>query len=188
MARINLLPWREERRKYLQQQFLITVAVFIVITLCIWGGVHLANNARIQYQNVRIQFLQTHINNIEKKIEEIKALEKEKQKLKSRIGAIEQLQTNRPLIVLLFDELMNSLPDGVSIISIKQNNDVIAISGVAESNARVSSFMRKLEESEWLGSAKLDVIEAKSQDDRRISNFTMSFKQLGLSSEDEDAT
>lgn len=188
MARINLLPWREALRKELQQQFFITVAFFIVIVIAVWGAVHVLNSLRIEHQQSRIQFLQNHITNVEKKIEEIKLLEKDKARLNSRIAAIEQLQSNRPLIVRLFDELVTSLPEGVSVVSVKQGGAAITISGIAESNARVSSFMRKLDGSEWLGEPKLDVIEAKNENEQRISNFTMRFKQTtpNKSKEDEE--
>lgn len=185
MTRINLLPWREEKRKEDQQQFFITLAMFVVIVLAIWGMVHLLNITRIEYQQTRIQFLKTHVDNLEQKIEKIKLLEKEKEKLKARIQAIEQLQGNRPLVVRLFDELVDNLPEGVSIINMKQSGTEITISGVAESNARVSSFMRNLDASEWLQKAQLNVIEAKDEDNQRVSNFTINFQQRIPSAEEE---
>ena len=178
MAKINLLPWRDELRKELQQQFYATIGAFIVITLCVWGAIHFINTQRIEYQQTRNQFLNEQIANLDKKIEEIKRLEKEKQRLKARIDAIEQLQGNRPLIVRLFDELVTSLPEGVSIVTVKQKGKAITISGVAQSNARVSSFMRKLEDSDWLGDPHLDVIQAKDDEGQRLSNFTMRFNQV----------
>ena len=174
---INLLPWRESLRKELQQQFFQMLAVFVAITLVLGGLIHFINVLRIDYQDGRAQFLKTHIAGVEKKIEEIKTLEKEKKRLKARIDAIGQLQGNRPLIVRFFDELVTSLPEGVSILTVTQKNNAIVINGVAESNARVSSFMNKLEQSEWLGGAELRVIEGKNQDGRRISNFTINFQQ-----------
>lgn len=190
MARtINLLPWRENLRRELQQQFFATLAVFVVITLVSGGVVHFINTVRINNQDARAQFLTTHIAGVEKKIEEIKALEKEKEKLKARIDAIEQLQSNRPLIVRFFDELVTSLPDGVSILTVEQKKNLITINGVAESNARVSSFMNKLEESDWLSGSKLSVIEAKAGGEQRVSNFTVNFQQtIPSQSEEEDET
>lgn len=184
---INLLPWRENLRKELQQKFLTTMAGFIIITLTLGGVVHFINTIRINNQDARAQFLQTHIASVEKKIEEIKTLEKEKERLKARIDAIEQLQSNRPLIVRFFDELVTSLPEGVSILSVEQKKDLIVINGVAESNARVSSFMNRLERSDWLGGSKLSVIEAKSEGQQRFSNFTINFQQtMPGQSEEED--
>ena len=178
MAKINLLPWREELRTERQQQFFATMGVFVVITLCVWGAIHFVNTQRIDYQETRNNFLNTQISHLDKKIEEIKRLEREKQRLKARIEAIERLQGNRPLIVRLFDEMVTSLPEGVSIVSVKQKGKSITISGVAQSNARVSSFMRKLEASDWLGDPKLDVIQARDEQGHRLSNFTMRFNQI----------
>ncbi len=188
MAKINLLPWREARRKELQQEFYTTVGIFVVLTLCVWGAVHFYNTQRIDYQQSRNAILDTEIVKLDKKIEEIKRLEKEKQRLKARIEAIEQLQGNRPLIVRLFDEMVTSLPDGVSLVSVTQKGKAVTINGVAQSNARVSSFMRKLEESDWLGDPQLQIIEAKDDQGQRVSNFTMRFTQVipGASEEGEE--
>jgi len=188
MAKINLLPWREALRKELQQQFYSTMGAFVVFTLCVWGAYHFYNTLRIDYQESRNQFLSVEIVKLDKKIEEIKRLEKEKERLKARIEAIEQLQGNRPLIVRLFDELVTSLPEGVSLVSVKQKGKAITISGVAQSNARVSSFMRKLQDSDWLGDPQLDVIQAKDDKGQRVSNFTMRFNQVipKASGEDEE--
>ncbi len=188
MAKINLLPWREALRKEHQQQFYSTMGVFVVLTLCSWGVYHFYNTLRVDYQDSRNQFLNVEITKLDKKIKEIKRIEKEKERLKARIEAIEQLQGNRPLIVRLFDELVTSLPEGVSLVSVKQSGKAITISGVAQSNARVSSFMRKLQDSDWLDDPQLDVIQAKNDKGQRVSNFTMRFKQVipKASGEDEE--
>lgn len=190
MARINLLPWRDALRKERQQQFFATIGAFIVLTFCVWSVIHFLNTQRIDYQQSRNGEIDAEIVKLDEKIEEIKRLEKEKEKLKARIDAIEQLQGNRPLIVRLFDELVTSLPEGVSLVTIKQAGKAITIVGVAQSNARVSSFMRKLEDSTWLENPQLDVIEAKSEQGHRISNFTMRFDQVvsrTSGEEEEDA-
>lgn len=188
MAKINLLPWREALRKERQQQFYSTMGVFVVITLCAWGVYHFYNTLRVDYQDSRNLILNVEITKLDKKIKEIKRIEKEKERLKARIEAIEQLQGNRPLIVRLFDELVTSLPEGVSLVSVKQKGKAITISGVAQSNARVSSFMRKLQDSDWLGDPQLDVIQAKNDKGQRVSNFTMRFNQVipKASGEDEE--
>jgi type IV pilus assembly protein PilN len=188
MAKINLLPWREALRKELQQQFFVTIGMCVVATVCIWGAVHFVNTQRIDHQQSRNGILDTEIVKLDKKIEEIKRLEKEKQRLKARIAAIEQLQGNRPLIVRLFDEMVTSLPDGVSLVSVNQKGKKVTINGVAQSNARVSSFMRKLEESDWLGAPQLEIIEAKDDQGERVSHFTMRFTQVipSISEEGEE--
>jgi type IV pilus assembly protein PilN len=164
------------------------MGVFVVVTILLWGAVHLVNTQRIDYQETRNQFLNVQIEALDKKIAEIEALEKEKERLKARIEAIERLQGNRPLIVHLFDEMVTSLPDGVSIVSVKQTGKAITIKGVAQSNARVSSFMRKLESSLWLNDPQLDVIQAQDAQGQRLSNFTMRFNQVipKVAGEDDD--
>lgn len=186
MSRINLLPWREERRKQQQIEFFVILGIAAAVTLLIWGAIHMHYSARIDYQNSRNQFLDSQITRLDKKIQEIEELEKEKERLLARMRAIEQLQTNRPLIVRLFDELVNSLPDGVSVTKVEQSGKQITINGVAQSNARVSSFMRNLESSEWLENPELDVIQAQTEQGLKVSNFTLRFKQVVPKAEDEE--
>ncbi|MFQ5659376.1 MAG: PilN domain-containing protein [Gammaproteobacteria bacterium] len=189
MARINLLPWREALRNEKQQEFFIMLGVFAAITAGILGAIHFYNTQLIEHQQLRNNFLTEQTKLLEKKIVEIKELEKEKQRLLDRMRAIEQLQGNRPLIVRFFDELISSLPEGVSVTSITQKGQSVTIVGEAQSNARVSSFMRKLDASKWLKDPQLDIIQAKNESGTRISNFTLRFTQVipKASDEEEDA-
>ncbi len=177
MAKINLLPWREALRKEKQTEFLVTVAIFAVMAAVIWGGVHWYHSEVIKYRENRLSYIDSQIKVLDKKIQEIKRLEKEKERLLARMRAIERLQGNRPLVVRLFDEIVNALPEGVSLEKLTQKGRKITINGVAQSNARVSSFMRNLEKSEWLKNPDLDVIQSQVKEGPRISNFTLRFQQ-----------
>lgn len=187
MSRINLLPWREEQRKDLQKNFFISLGIVAVFSILIWGLIHFYYVQKIDRQNKRLHLIQSHIKLLDKRIEEIRKLEKEKDNLLERMEAIEGLQVNRPLIVRFFDELVKSLPDGVSVISVVQKGNSIEIKGVAESNARVSSFMRNLDASEWLANPDLKIIRAndkQNKDDKQgrsiaeLNNFTLKFSQV----------
>ena len=182
MAKINLLPWREERRKELLNEFLVMlglVALFAALTV---GIVHFYHSQLIERQNTRIGYIDKRIKEVDKKITEIKELEKQKESLLSRMRAIESLQRDRPLIVHLFDELVKSLPDGLSIVNLKQEGPKITITGEAQSNARVSSFMRKIERSEWIKDAKLKVIKesvkGKDSTTKTVNEFMLTFEQV----------
>lgn len=178
MAKINLLPWREELRKEKQKEFAALVGFVAIIAVAIWFSVHVYHNQLIDYHKSRNKYLTDEIAKLDKKIEEIQQLEREKERLLARMRAIEQLQGNRPLIVHVFDEIVRTLPDGVSLISLTQKGNSITINGVAQSNARVSNFMRNLEDSQWLKSPKLDVIQAKDESGQRIFNFTLKLTQV----------
>lgn len=188
MARINLLPWRDELRKEQQKEFGVRIGGFVIAAAAIVFVFHIYFVNRIEYQEQRNQFLTTKIADLDKKIQEIEQLEKDKQRLIDRIRAIEGLQSNRPLIVRFFDELITSLPEGVSITKIVQQGDSITINGEAQSNARVSSFMRNLESSKWLKDPNLDIIQSKDTSGTRIASFTLSFKQVIPKAEGEEDT
>lgn len=186
MARINLLPWREALRKQKQQEFVVMLGVFALFAGAIVLLVHFYNSQLIEYQRSRNMYLESEIAKLDQRIKEIEELEKEKRRLLDRMRAIEQLQSNRPLIVHFFDELIASLPDGVSVTQVTQNGTTITINGEAQSNARVSSFMRNLEASKWLKSPQLDIIQANTADGQKISAFTLRFQQVVPKSEGDD--
>ena len=186
MAKINLLPWREELRKEKQKEFLTLLGMAAVFALVGWGGVHFYHTQLIEYHQSRNHYLEQEIAKLDEKIKEIEQLEKEKERLLARMRAIEQLQGNRPLIVRLFDEIVRTLPDGVSLVSINQKGQNITINGVAQSNARVSNFMRNLEHNEWLKEPDLNIIQATNEAGQRISNFTLKFKQVIPTTSDEE--
>ena len=182
MAKINLLPWREERRKELLNGFLVMlglVALFAALTV---GIVHFYHSQLIERQNTRIGYIDKRIKEVDKKITEIKELEKQKESLLSRMRAIESLQRDRPLIVHLFDELVRSLPEGLSIVNLRQEGPKVTITGEAQSNARVSSFMRKIEQSEWIKGAKLKVIKESNKGEgsttKNVNEFMLTFEQV----------
>ncbi len=190
MAKINLLPWREERRKDLLNEFLVMlglVALFAALTV---GAVHFYHSQLIERQNTRIGYIDKRIKEVDKKITEIKELEKKKEALLSRMMAIESLQRDRPLIVHLFDELVRSLPEGLSIVDLKQQGPKITITGEAQSNARVSSFMRKIEQSEWIKGAKLKVIKESNKGQgsttKTVNEFMLTFEQVMPSADKEE--
>lgn len=186
MPRINLLPWREELRRQKRAEYLTILGITAAVAAAVWFAIHLYFQELIEYQESRNAYLQAEIKKLDKKIEEIKQLEKEKESLIARMKAIETLQTSRPIIVHLFDELVSTLPDGVYLKEVSQSGDSVTIKGVAQSNARVSNYMRNVESSEWLKDPKLSIIQTKSESGRRIADFTLKLKQTKPKTETDD--
>jgi type IV pilus assembly protein PilN len=184
MARINLLPWRAELRKEKQREFFSVAAGSAVVTLLLIGYAHLHVSGQINTQNSRNQFLQKEITEVESRIKEITQLETQKQELVARMRVIERLQRNRPEIVHLFDELVRATPDGLHLTSLKQKDTTLKIEGVAQSNARVSAFIRNIDASPYLENPVLELI----QNDEKTNNrkFTLTVTQtLTGASEDK---
>ena len=176
MARINLLPWRAERRKARQKEFVG------MLGLAALGGVLAAflivsfYSSRISNQNERNEYLRGEIAKVDTQIKEIEELDKKKAKLLARKEVIEQLQANRSQMVHLFDELVKTIPDGVTLTSIKQEGDILTLGGRSQSNARVSTYMRNLESSGWMTSPDLEVIEAKAGNSGLPYEFNLKVK------------
>ena len=176
MARINLLPWRAERRKQRQKEFTILLAMSalgaVLLSFLLVGYY----NAQISGQNGRNQYLTSQIAEVQKQIDEIKLLDEKKAKLLARKEIIEKLQANRSQMVHLFDSLVRTIPDGVILTSIKQDEDTLTLEGRAQSNARVSTYMRNLEGSGWMTKPDLSIIEAKGDDKALPNEFKLSVK------------
>jgi type IV pilus assembly protein PilN len=174
MARINLLPWRAERRKHRQKEFLTMLGLSAAAAAFLAFLIISYYSAQISGQNERNAYLQDQIAKVDQQIKEIDALDEKKRRLLARKEVIEQLQANRSQMVHLFDSLVRTIPDGVILTSLKQEGDKLTIEGRSQSNARVSSYMRTLESSGWMTNPDLSIIEAKAGDPGLPYAFTLS--------------
>lgn len=186
ITRINLLPWREELRQEQKKQFLMMVVMTIVLAAAIVGLIHFQMQAKIDYQLKRNAFLSQEISKLDKEIEEIKELQKVRRSLVERMEVIQDLQASRPSIVHLFSEIVSTVPNGVYLKSLSQTGNNLVINGQAESNARVSTYMRNLSASEWLKEPNLSVIEIEDITVNRISTFTLTVQQTSPNATEEE--
>jgi type IV pilus assembly protein PilN len=177
MAHINLLPWREELRKQKQKEFVSTSTISAVLAGMLVLVAHLYVNGKIEYQNQRNNYIQTEIDILNKRIGRIQELESMKQGLLARMNVIQDLQSSRPESVHMMDELVRSLPDGVFLNLFKQRSKKLTMEGIAQSNARVSDYMRNIDTSEWFSDPHLDLIRTTENNRRRIANFTLRGEQ-----------
>jgi type IV pilus assembly protein PilN len=173
MAKINLLPWREELRKQKQREFAITAGGGALVAALIVLLAHFHIDGLIDNQNQRNAYLQAQIAILDERIGRIKELEKMKADLLARMNVIQELQRSRPESVHLMDELVRTLPDGVYLKSFTQKGRSLEMNGVAQSNARVSDYMRNIDASEWLGAPRLDLIKTTEENRTRVANFNM---------------
>ncbi len=176
MARINLLPWRAERRKQRQKEFGVMLGVAAIAAVALSFLIITFYNGQISGQNERNAFLTGQITQLDQQITEIEELDKKKAKLLARKEVIEQLQANRSQMVHLFDSLVRTIPDGVALTSIKQDDVILTLEGRAQSNARVSTYMRSLEGSGWMTNPELAIIEAKGTDKGLPYEFRLQVK------------
>ena len=169
MARINLLPWRAERRKQRQRDFYGMLGAAAVGGVLLTGLIWFYYSNQITGQHARNDFLTQKIAEVKKQNEEIDRLDTQRDRLLARKAVIEELQAKRSQMVHLFDSLVRTIPDGVVLTGIKQEGDVLTLSGRTQSNARVSTYMRNLEGSGWMKSPELTIIEAKAQENAQGS-------------------
>ena len=174
MAKVNLLPWRAERRKLRQREFYSLLGGAAIGSLLIGLLVSFYYSEQIDGQTQRNSYLTEQITVLDGKIAEIKQLDEEKDRLLRRKEVIEQLQANRSQMVHLFDQLVRTIPEGVRLTSIKQDGEKLTLEGQSQSNARVSAYMRNIEASGWMTNPDLSVIEAKGSDKTLPYTFNLS--------------
>jgi type IV pilus assembly protein PilN len=175
MIRINLLPHRAEKRRAQQMQFIVFSIISLVLGGLVVGFVHVAISTQISYQERRNAYLKHEIEGLDKQIEQIKKLREQTQSLLSRKNVVENLQSTRSDVVHLLDQMLRILPEGVYLRSVKQSGYKISLIGYAQSNARISTLMRSVEDSPWLDSPTLIEIHAISMGGTRMSEFSLNF-------------
>jgi len=173
MATVNLLPWREALREERKQEFLIILGVFIGISALLMLTMHLTVAQKIRTQQNGNQYMQQQILLVDKKLEDIAALRKQKEQLIAKMEIIQQLQLNRPMIVRVFDGLVRTVPNGLYLVEFGRQGNRLTIAGRAESNSRVSKFMRNIESSDWLTAPALSLIQAEKGYGADSNGFTL---------------
>lgn len=186
MTQINLLPWREELRQEQKKQFAVMAVMTCVLAAAIVALIHFQMQAKIDYQLSRNSFLTTEIAKVDEEIKEISELQKVRRSLIERMEVIQDLQGSRPSIVHLFTEIVSTVPNGVYLKTLTQTGGNLLINGEAESNARVSTYMRNLSASDWLKDPNLTVIEIEDITVNRISTFTLTVKQTSPNATEEE--
>ncbi|HEX5353817.1 MAG TPA: PilN domain-containing protein [Rhodanobacteraceae bacterium] len=191
MAKINLLPWRAERRERRKREFfshLVIAAVAAIVLVLLWG---FWMSLRINNQDSRNAYLTSQIHQLDAKITEIKNLRKVKDRLLSRKKIVEQLQSSRSQMVHLFDQIVDTIPAGARLTGLKevenQNTETLTLDGVAQSNATVAQYMKNIEASPWMGPAQL----VKTENVHADSNTPYEFElvvTLGMPKSDAKGT
>ncbi len=186
-TRINLLDWRAARRARRRQEFLTMVGLGVGAAMALLGLGYVTVTGAVEHQQSRNQYLSAQIKDLDKQIKEIEELEKVKQNLVSRMNVIQQLQESRSGTVHFFDEIVNTLPDGIYLNSIKQSGQNVTIEGVAESSGRISAYLKNLDSSPWFKDPKLVVIKTGEKNRQRNSDFTLQVTNLTKASADDAA-
>ena len=176
MPNINLLPWREERRKEKQQEFFAIVGAVLIVGLIIVLGWDRWVNGRINWQDSRNDLLQTEISTLDVKIKEINELKLRKKQMIERMDVILALQGNRPMIVMIYDEFVRATPRGVYFTKMEKSAGNISLIGYAESNSRIATLMRQLDSSKMFEEPNLTKVAADDKLGDQGSRFELQVK------------
>ena len=182
--RINLLPWREELREQKKKEFLNVTVAFLILAGAIVGGVDRYYNAETNQQAARNQFLTREIGVLEERISEIKLLQQNRNELLARMKVIQELQGNRPIIVRVFDELARQLAPRVFFTGLQMAGQELAITGIAESNNRISNQLRNFSDSDWFDKPNVTAINADQEFGPQASQFSLTVEQATPKKED----
>ena len=174
MILVNLLPHREERRKRRKAAFFAGLGASVVVGLAAVGIWYAVLDQLTSAQRARNDFLTAEIKKLEREIKDIASLRAEIAALKARQKAVEDLQTDRNIPVYLLNELVKQTPEGVYLTTVRQNGQVVSLTGIAQTNERVSELLRNtLYNSTWLEKPELVEIKATGAAQRRLFDFSM---------------
>ena len=177
MPRVNLLPWREEQRRKRQQRFLLAISAAVLAGVLAVYAARFAVQDALAEQRARNDLLRTEVERLDRRVAEIERLEVRREHLLTRMRTIVALQGTRPLVVRLFDELVEILPAGVQLLEVRQDGNRIVLDGLAESSSRVAALMRNIDGSAWLQAPRLELVEAASEGVARSARFTIVMEQ-----------
>jgi type IV pilus assembly protein PilN len=176
MARINLLPWREEKRRESQRQFMSTLlmtSILGVVLVFLAGAVY---DQKVKHQQFRNELVKKEIRKLETRIKRIDELERTRARLISRKQVIERLQASRAMTVELLDKLAKSIPVGVTLTSMRQQGPTLVLAGTSQSNARVSAYLKELEQNDLFLSPQLDFVRSAARPNTATEPYQFSIK------------
>jgi type IV pilus assembly protein PilN len=188
MARINLLPWREEARRERQRQFLYSLMGTLVLGAILVLIVGMFFDQRISHQESRNQQIQVEINRLEQRIARIAELEKTRDRLLSRKQIIESLQASRSLTVELLDKLAKTIPVGITLTNVRQQGSNLTLLGTSQSNARVSAYLQSLEEMDLFVNPELQYVRASQNPPTPVETYEFAIAvRLDNTRDDQEA-
>jgi len=188
MAKVNLLPWREALRQQRQRNFLVILALTALLAVvCVLLANQMMNNL-VADQNGRNQFLRSEVQKLDREIQRIEELEQVRDNLISRKNVIERLQGSRSLMVHIFNQIAQTVPEGVTLTNVRQSGSELTLSGTSQSESRVSQYLREIDAAAWLVNPTLSIIQADQSDQRPDQPFRFELRaqvQSPLSAEEE---
>ncbi len=176
MIRVNLLPHREEKRTARQKQLAVMAGITATLALILCGLLWFIFDSQVENQKGRNKYLEDETAKLDKQIEEIKNIREETAALLAKKQVVEGLQSNRSEPVHLLDQMLRQLPEGLYLKSIKQTGIKVNVTGYAQSQARVSAFMRNIEASPYLENPVLIEIKAATVNNQRANEFNLDFQ------------
>lgn len=181
MILINLLPHREERRRQRKRAFFVGLGLAAAAGAVVSVVWMFTLQQMTDSQNGRNEFLRSEIKRLEAQIKDIATLKTDIEGLKARQAAVEDLQLNRNVPVHLLDQLVRQSPEGVYLTAVRQADSSVQVTGMAQTNERVSEFLRNTQNnSPWFSRVELVEIKAVTQppaagtrEPRRLFEFSL---------------
>lgn len=175
---INLLDWRKARRERRKQEFAASIGLSVAVAVGVVAAAYMLVSGQLDHQYARNDYLRAEIKELDLQLKEIQELERVRSNLVARMRVIEELEASRMASVRFFDEIVNTLPEGVNLTGLKQQGANVTLDGIAESNGRISTYMKSLDASPWFSDPRLVVIKTNERDRRREAQFTLQVKRL----------
>lgn len=176
MAKVNLLPWREAQRQQRQRNFLLVLAATAALAVVAVLAANQVMNNLMADQDSRNAYLRSEVRKLDQEIARIEELEEVRDSLISRKNVIERLQGNRSLMVHLFNQIAQTVPEGITLTNVRQSGLELTLNGTSQSESRVSDYIRQIERATWLANPTLRIIQADESDERPDQPFVFELR------------
>ncbi len=176
MAKVNLLPWREAQRQQRQRNFLLILAATAALAVFAVLAANQVMNGLMADQDSRNDYLRSEVRKLDREIERIEELEEVRDSLISRKNVIERLQGNRSLMVHLFNQIAQTVPEGITLTNVRQSGSELTLNGTSQSESRVSDYIRQIDGATWLSNPTLRIIQADESDERPDQPFVFELR------------
>lgn len=188
MSNINLLPWREEARQKQQQEYLTALLASAIAAALLMFAVSSYFGSKIDSQRARNSFLQAETAILDQKIQELNELKQQKQDLEQRLKLVQELQQSRNLLTQLFNAMADITPQGVYLTRVEKQGRLLKIEGKSESNNRLATLVRNIEQLDWLHSPSIQTIQVDEIRPKILSRFVMTVQiaDQGLTSSEQE--
>jgi type IV pilus assembly protein PilN len=179
MIRINLLPYRTQRRQTKILQHLVVALGVIFVAASLVFTADLIETSELTELEDTFSELKAQNAQLQKRIGKIKDLDKLREDVERKLELVEELQKGRFHALMTLSKLATVIPENVWLKSIATTEGGVTITGLGESNKAVANFMRALDQEAVFSDIALSKITRVNVGTIPVRSFSLTMSRVG---------